>query len=83
MPRKEVLVQLTDELVEGLDGVAADKGTSRSSVVREAVQQYMQAERNKKWDRLMREGYERFPQTQDELEMARESLQRLLDEESW
>lgn len=83
MPRKEVLVQLTDEIVEGLDGVAADKGTSRSSVVREAVQQYMQAERNKKWDRLMRAGYERFPQTQDEEEMVRSGLQRLLDEESW
>jgi predicted transcriptional regulator len=56
------MVQLTDELVQLLDRRAERQGTSRSQVVREAVEAYLAEDREAALDRTIQEGYRRRPQ---------------------
>jgi metal-responsive CopG/Arc/MetJ family transcriptional regulator len=61
MARKQTLVQLTDELIGRLDARSAADGRSRSEVVREAIEQYLAADREAEIDRLLTEAYTRQP----------------------
>ena len=70
MPRTQTLVQLTDELLERLDARAAREGRNRSELVREAIADYLAADREAELDRLIVEGYTRQPQTDDEVAFA-------------
>ena len=60
--RKETLVQLSDDLVDGLDRRAADLNISRSALIRHAVEQYLAQATAEEIDRRIVEGYTRFPQ---------------------
>lgn len=83
MPRKQTLVQLTDELVRVLDERAAREGRSRSALIREAVEQYMEADIEAVIDRRIVEAYTRMPQTDEELPWDDEDGFRVIDEEPW
>ena len=61
MPRTQTLVQFSDDLLQRLDRYRAREGRSRSDVVREAVEQYLAADREAEIDRLIVEGYTRRP----------------------
>jgi metal-responsive CopG/Arc/MetJ family transcriptional regulator len=60
--RTQTLVQLTDELIERLDRHRARDGRSRSEVVREAIERYLDADREAEIDRQIVESYTRVPQ---------------------
>jgi metal-responsive CopG/Arc/MetJ family transcriptional regulator len=60
--RREVLVQLDDELVEGLDRVAKELGISRSELLRRAAAALLEAEALRQADRELQEAYRRVPQ---------------------
>jgi metal-responsive CopG/Arc/MetJ family transcriptional regulator len=62
MGRKEVLVQLDDELVERLDRLAESEGTSRSELLRRGAAAVLEAAELRKADRALREAYRRVPQ---------------------
>jgi metal-responsive CopG/Arc/MetJ family transcriptional regulator len=62
MGRKEVLVQLDDELVERLDRLAASEGTNRSELLRRGAAAVLEAAELHKADRSLREAYRRVPQ---------------------
>lgn len=66
MARTETLVQLTKPLLELLDRVAAERGVSRSQVIREAISAYLGEERRADIDRRIVDGYRRHPQTESE-----------------
>lgn len=85
MARRQVLVQLTDGLVDRLDKLAAMKGSSRSAVIRHVLERYVPRESEEEMDRRLIEGYTRFPPDEDDdLDEWREIAPReLLDEESW
>jgi metal-responsive CopG/Arc/MetJ family transcriptional regulator len=85
MARKQVLVQLTDELIHKLDEVGEAIGLSRSAMVRDAIERYLAVESDVEMDRRLVEGYKRIPDTADEdlLTLAEENLRRSLEEESW
>jgi len=70
MARTQTLVQLTDDLLKRLDARAAREGRNRSDLVREAITNYLAADREAEIDRLIVEGYTRHPQTDDELAFA-------------
>jgi metal-responsive CopG/Arc/MetJ family transcriptional regulator len=70
MPRKQTLVQLSDELVELLDREAARRGISRSSLIREAIESHLHDEGEAEIDRQIVEAYTRMPQTEEELAWA-------------
>jgi len=61
MARTQTLVQLSDELLHRLDDYRAREGRSRSEVVREAIEQYLAADREAETDRLLVEAYTRQP----------------------
>ena len=69
--RREVLVQLDDDLVERLDSLAADLGTNRSELVRRGAQAILEAEDLASKDRQLQQGYRRQPADPALVESAR------------
>ena len=61
MARREVLVQLDDELVERLDALAATLGTSRSELLRRGAHAVLGAEELAAADRDLEAAYRRQP----------------------
>ena len=61
MARTQTLVQLSDELLERLDSYRGREGRSRSEVVREAIERYLEADRDAEIDRLLVDAYSRPP----------------------
>lgn len=61
MARRQTLVQLSDDLLARLDAYSAQHGRSRSAVVRDAIGEYLDADREAQIDRLIVEGYTRTP----------------------
>jgi metal-responsive CopG/Arc/MetJ family transcriptional regulator len=62
MARREVLVQLDDELVERLDKLAEVEGTNRSELLRRGAAAVLEAAAQLQADRSLREAYRRVPQ---------------------
>ncbi len=67
MTRVQTIVQLSGEMIEQLDAQAFQSGRSRSAVIRDAVNLYLEeAERDRIGDQIAA-GYKRIPQdTPDE-----------------
>lgn len=59
MARREVLVQLDDDLVEQLDTLASALGTSRSELLRRGAQAVLEAEHLAAADRELQAAYRR------------------------
>ncbi|HEX2016693.1 MAG TPA: ribbon-helix-helix protein, CopG family [Solirubrobacteraceae bacterium] len=84
MPRTQTLVQLSAELVALLDQRAVHERRSRSDLIREAIEQYMDTDRQTQISRQIVAGYGRVPQCDDGLERwARRAASDLLAQESW
>jgi len=62
--RTQTIVQLSEELLELLDGQARRRGMSRSALVREAVETHLHDEREAELSRRIVEGYRRIPQAE-------------------
>lgn len=63
--RKQVLVQLDDDLVARLDVAATTLGISRSELIRRAAQATLDAIDNIEHDRQLQEAYRRQPEERD------------------
>ncbi|HVY95728.1 MAG TPA: ribbon-helix-helix protein, CopG family [Solirubrobacterales bacterium] len=83
MARTQTLVQLSDELLRRLDERAAREGRSRSALIRQAIEAYLYDEESARIDQEIREGYERIPQTDEEMEWAEASAREGVEEEPW
>jgi Ribbon-helix-helix protein, copG family len=55
------MVQLSDELVTKLDREAAERGMSRSAVIREAIEEHIAAREHDAIGEAIAEGYRRIP----------------------
>ena len=62
MARRQVLVQLSDDLLALLARQAERRRVSRSQVIREAVERFTAADRETEIDRRIVDGYRRIPQ---------------------
>lgn len=91
MARVQTLVQLSEELIAALDGVAERRGVSRSQVIREAVSAHLADLREVKLTAALVRGYQSSPQGGDDAwgsldafrrESRKRILERLDDEES-
>lgn len=60
--RKEVLVQLDDDLIDRLDRLADKQGTSRSELLRRGAAAVLEASEHAEADRALQEAYRRVPQ---------------------
>ena len=65
MARRQVLVQLSDELVSLLDRRAKNRAVSRSQLIREAVEQFVAGDLEAERERAYVESYTRVPQEDD------------------
>ena len=65
MARRQTLVQLSDELVAALDEQASRAGTSRSELIRVALESYLGQGRDAAIDASIVEGYTRIPPEDD------------------
>lgn len=83
MSRTQTLVQLTDDLVARLDERAARTGRNRSSLIREAVEEYLHDEIEAEISRQIIEGYKRMPETEDEMKWAERNAIESIREEPW
>jgi len=81
--RTQTLVQLNDELIRRLDERAAREGRSRSSLIREAIETYMVDEARDEISRQIIAGYERIPETDEEMAWAEASAREMIEEEPW
>ncbi len=79
--RTQTLVQLTDALLRRLDERAAREGRSRSALIRDAIEAYLHDEAKARIDREIIEGYERIPETEEELRQAEANARRMVEEE--
>lgn len=61
MPRREVLVQLDDDLVEKLDEIARRTKVSRSELLRRGAQSIIDADKWAQADQRLVEGYTKYP----------------------
>jgi metal-responsive CopG/Arc/MetJ family transcriptional regulator len=78
--RRQTLVQLSDELIQRLDDYRRRHRRSRSEVVREAVERYLDADREAEIDRLIVDSYSRRPQ---EDVWGDEAARRMVADEPW
>lgn len=80
MARTQTIVQLSDELLSLLDAAAQRRGSSRSALVREAVQAYLHDEQEAELSRRIVEAYTRVPQAEpDEWgEIAQDGAPRVM-----
>ncbi len=62
MARRQVLVQLDDDLVGRLDEIAQIRGTSRSALLREGAQAVIAADERMAADRHLVDAYRRIPE---------------------
>jgi hypothetical protein len=62
MGRREVLVQLDDDLVDRLDRLAEQQGTNRSDLLRRGAAAVLEAAERAEADRALQESYRRLPQ---------------------
>jgi metal-responsive CopG/Arc/MetJ family transcriptional regulator len=61
MPRREVLVQLDDELVQKLDEISKRASVSRSELLRRAALAVIRADEWAQADKRLVEGYSKYP----------------------
>jgi metal-responsive CopG/Arc/MetJ family transcriptional regulator len=80
MARKEVLVQLDDELVARLDDLAAVEGTSRSDLLRRGAMAVLEAAELADADRALQQAYRRTPQDPALVKAARRLAARTAGE---
>jgi metal-responsive CopG/Arc/MetJ family transcriptional regulator len=71
MARREVLVQLDDELVERLDGLAQRRRVSRSELLRQGALAVLEADEEAAADAALQDAYRRYPQDPLLVEVAR------------
>jgi hypothetical protein len=65
MARKQVIVQLDEDLVRELDAEANLDGVSRSEIIRRAAHRYLEDAAEREADRVYAEAYRRIPQSED------------------
>jgi metal-responsive CopG/Arc/MetJ family transcriptional regulator len=77
------MVQLNQTLLELLDARAARDGISRSQLIRDAVESYLDGDVEAAALRRVVAGYARTPETDEELRTAHEDARALVAEEPW
>jgi hypothetical protein len=70
MGRREVLVQLDDDLVTQLDQLASERGTSRSELLRRGAVAVLDAADLRRADDELQAAYRRIPQDPGVVDMA-------------
>jgi Arc/MetJ-type ribon-helix-helix transcriptional regulator len=80
----QVVTRLDDKLVAGLDDLVAEGFVaSRSEGVRVALEKLLDEQRRLRIGAEIVAGYERYPETDEELAQAEQATRTLIEEEPW
>jgi metal-responsive CopG/Arc/MetJ family transcriptional regulator len=80
----QVVTRLNDKLVADLDGLVAEGFVaSRSEGVRVALEKLVDEQRRRRIGAEIVAGYERYPETDEELAQAEQATRVLIEEEPW
>ncbi len=80
----QIAVKLPDDLVAALDRLVAEGAfDSRSSAVRHGVTAVLAAHRRQAFDQAYVEGYDRVPDTEEEMDEATRMAVGSINEEPW
>ncbi|MCH7718247.1 MAG: ribbon-helix-helix protein, CopG family [Chloroflexi bacterium] len=80
---KIVQVPIDKELLEALDELSQERGSSRSALIRSACREYLRRVREEALDAVYERGYQRLPED-DTVARAQASVTpEVLPEESW
>jgi metal-responsive CopG/Arc/MetJ family transcriptional regulator len=80
----QIVTRLNDKLVAGLDGLIAEGFVaSRSEGVRVALEKLVDEQRRRRIGAEIVAGYERYPETDEELAQAEQATRALIEEEPW
>jgi len=79
-----VALRLPDDLVEALDEMVREgRYSTRTEVIRTAIDGLMAAHGEIAIDRSLADGYRRVPQTDEEVALATAVTRALIEEEPW
>jgi Arc/MetJ-type ribon-helix-helix transcriptional regulator len=80
----QVVTRLDDKLVADLDDLVAEGFVaSRSEGVRVALEKLLDEQRRRRIGAEIVAGYERYPETDEELAQAEQATRTLIEEEPW
>jgi metal-responsive CopG/Arc/MetJ family transcriptional regulator len=65
---RTIQVVVDEPLIEAADKVAQEEGLNRSALIREALRAYLVQAKRRELEKRDREGYLRFPDTEDDLQ---------------
>jgi Arc/MetJ-type ribon-helix-helix transcriptional regulator len=81
---QQIAVRLPDDLASELDALVADGAfASKADAIRSAIESLIDAERRRRVGEAIVEGYSRMPESDEELEEARLTSIRSIEEEPW
>ena len=81
---EQIAVRIPDSLAESLeDLVSRGRFETKAEAVRAGLEALIEAERRRWVGELIAEGYLRVPQDEDDVEVARLSAIRSIEEEPW
>jgi len=81
---QQLAIRIAEELAEGLDElVKRGRFDTRTEAVRAAISDLVDRERRGAIGEAIVVGYQRQPETAEELQVADENLKRLIAEEPW
>ena len=80
----QLVTRIDDSTAEAIDElVASGKFSSRSEAVRAGIDRLLDESRRSKTALLILAGYQRLPETSDELDLARRATIAMIAEEPW
>lgn len=81
---QQLAIRIAEEMAAGLDELI-DNGrfSTRTQAVRAAISDLIERERRAAIGEAIVRGYERCPETAEEVQVARANLRRLIAEEPW
>jgi predicted DNA-binding protein len=80
--RRELRIDIPEELSERIDARAAEQGVSRADFVRGMLDRHVAALSDEEIDRQIAEGYRRFPPDQDDPWLDTAAIE-IIAEEPW
>jgi len=83
MAKKVIQVPMDDDMLEALDTASTKQRVSRSKLIREACQCYLEQLTEKRLDTIYQEGYRKVPETPGMGEAQASLAAQVLSEESW
>ncbi len=80
---QKIAITIPKNLFKEAEKARREIGESRSAFIQRTIRRYLETRREKDAVRHYVEGYQRFPETEEEIEAAEQAATEILTEEPW